>query len=165
MGIRDHRRKAGHQKKNTKKKGRGKDKINNKESKSSSSIKNQLEMIKTKHHRRPRSIGGSAKPANIAYVTRKVHSNWHIIAGNLSAEQVCNVINSYVKPKGLTVICIFINGRPCTMQGSIDSRSKDAQQIITAWKGLFEPNMSFYEKIEFVNNVLLDPAYHFYVVG
>ena len=124
-------------------------------------IKGQVEI--TDHHRRPRSIGGSKDPANISKISIRIHKAWHIIFGNMSAEQICNYINENFKPKGLTLVCTFINGRQCLMQGNNKSNSSDLYKISLAWNTLFEKNLSFKKKIDFINNVLLDPAYHFYI--
>ncbi len=118
----------------------------------------------TKHHRRPRTIGGSTKPSNISFVTERIHKNWHKVFGNLNAEQIGNVININFKPKRVTVICIFINGSQCTKQGDNDSKTNDFDKIMLAWNSLFEKSLNFSQKIEYINNVLLDPAYHLYVI-
>lgn len=78
-------------------------------------------------------------------------------------EQICNIINLNFKPKGLTLVCVFINGSRCKKIGDNSSRSDDFEKISLAWNSLFEKSMSFRQKIDYINNVLLDPAYHFYI--
>lgn len=75
------------------------------------------------HHRRPRSIGGTESLANISYVSARLHRHWHVLFGNMNAEQVCNHINqSPWKPEGITVVCRFINGTEVTMRGYHNSK-------------------------------------------
>lgn len=117
----------------------------------------------TEHHRRPRSLGGTKIQGNMSFIPMYVHKAWHIIVGNMNPEQICNLININFKPKGLTLICVPINGDRCQKQGTNDSRSDDFERISLAWNALFEKQMTFRQKIAYINNVLLDPAYHFYI--
>lgn len=41
-----------------------------------------------KHHRKPRSIGGTDLERNLSYVPVKHHRAWHNIFGNMSAPQI-----------------------------------------------------------------------------
>lgn len=115
----------------------------------------------TVHHRRPLSLGGSNKPANISNISEELHKAWTIIAGNMNAEQICNHINTFFKPKNVTLICKFINGSRCEKTG--ECGSTDPKVISYAWSVLCRNLTHFYQKIELINNVLLDPAYHFYI--
>lgn len=44
--------------------------------------------METKHHRKPRSIGGTDCTENISYVPVKQHRAWHHLVGNMSAPQI-----------------------------------------------------------------------------
>lgn len=113
------------------------------------------------HHRRPRSLGGSIDQFNISYVIPKYHRAWHVLFGNMNAEQICKTINSLPwKPEGVNVICKFINGSEVTKKGEHNSKNDHKREA--AWDMLFK-NASFQEAINYINNVWLDPSYHFYV--
>lgn len=113
------------------------------------------------HHRRPGSLDGTESPSNISEVDEKLHAHWHTLFGNMNAYQICNTINMHHKPKGITVTCKFINGREVQKTGGQESK-KDSKRT-RAWNKLFG-NMSFEEIIAYINNVWIDPAYHFYIV-
>ncbi len=115
----------------------------------------------TVHHRRPISLDGKDRPWNISNISEEIHKAWTIFAGNMNAEQICNHINTYFKPRGLTLICKFINGKPCQKTGK--PGSIDSKVMSYAWRVLFRKYSNFREKIDFINSVLLDPAYHFYI--
>ena len=118
----------------------------------------------TEHHRRQRSLGGTKIPGNMSLLPMYIHKAWHIIFGNMNPEQICNLINIYFKPKGVTLICAPTNGYRIQKQGTNDSRSDDFEKITLAWNTLFEgQRMTFRQKIAYINNVLLDPDYRFYV--
>jgi len=119
------------------------------------------ESLMTIHHRRPISLGGLDRPWNISYITHEIHKAWTIVAGNMNAEQICNYINTNYKPKGVTLICMFINGHPCKQTGFCGSN--DIKISSYGWRILFKGFTRFQDKIAFINNVLLDPSYRFYI--
>ena len=47
----------------------------------------------TKHHRLPRSVGGTNHPDNISYVPCYHHEAWHTLFSNLDAPTICAIIN------------------------------------------------------------------------
>ncbi len=114
-----------------------------------------------RHHRRPRSLEGSDEPANVSNVLPKLHRAWHVMFGNMNAEQTANTINSSSKkPKGDTVICVFINGKEVTLRG--DHNCKDKAKFDDAWEIVFG-DLTFPQSIDYANNVFLDPSYHMYI--
>lgn len=113
------------------------------------------------HHRRPRSLGGTESPANIAEVDEKLHAHWHTLFGNMNAYQICNTINKFHKPKGVTVTCAFINGREVEKTGGQETKKNSKRT--RAWNKLFG-SMSFEEIIAYINSRWIDPAYHLYIV-
>lgn len=118
-------------------------------------------MLTEKHHRRPRSLNGSSDLYNISYVTPDLHDAWHILFSNLNAEQICNKLNSFSWiPKGITVICIFINGHPVEKVGKDNWRNEE--KIKKAWNLLFKRS-EFKPILNYINNVWLDPSYRFYI--
>lgn len=46
-----------------------------------------------RHHRLPRSRGGSNKPDNISIVEQKQHRAWHMIVGNMTAIEVARMLS------------------------------------------------------------------------
>ncbi|HPS21625.1 MAG TPA: hypothetical protein PLO44_02355 [Candidatus Paceibacterota bacterium] len=118
-------------------------------------------LVRTKgHHRRPSSLKGTDSKANISYVEPKLHENWHLLFGNLNAYQICELLQKEPEmPKGIFVTCEFINGNPVGVEGKHYCKNKNKRRI--AWKILFG-EMPFSEIISYINNVWLDPAYHFY---
>ncbi len=123
----------------------------------------EISVIAQDHHRRPRSIGGSDKPANISYVKDQDHKDWHTLAGNLNAYQLCNWFNKleFIKPTNVILVCEFINGSQGKGHGGHNSKNK--HKICSAWKSLSK-GLNYEQTIEYFNSVWLDPSYHFYVV-
>ena len=124
--------------------------------------KDKLVVIQTEeHHRRPRSLGGSNLPFNVSYVTPKLHKAWHILFGNMNAEQITSRINSFPqKPKGTTIVCDFINGTGVSLRGKNNSNNR--KKCKRAWIVLFG-DLSFNDAISCINNIWLDPSYHIYL--
>jgi hypothetical protein len=53
----------------------------------------------TRHHRKPRSLGGTRSRENISRIPAKKHTAWHILFQNFSAEQIAEEINRlYLDP-------------------------------------------------------------------
>jgi len=50
--------------------------------------------VKSRHHRKPRSLGGDNKNENIIIVSQELHRAWHLLFQNLTPEQICTVINT-----------------------------------------------------------------------
>jgi len=48
----------------------------------------------TRHHRKPKSIGGNDDLKNISIVQRKRHEAWHLLFSNMTASQIAFEINS-----------------------------------------------------------------------
>ena len=120
-------------------------------------------ILREPHHRRPTSLGGTSSPGNISYVDPHIHDCWHYIFGNMNAFKIANRINQMAptdKPENLKGICKFINGSQ--VKGSGGNTTKNKKLICYAWKKISK-GLSFVEFIEYINNVFLDPSYHFYV--
>lgn len=51
----------------------------------------------TKHHRLPRSLGGTDTypEGNIALLRNDRHQWWHALFGNFDAQTICRLINQY----------------------------------------------------------------------
>lgn len=114
------------------------------------------------HHRRPTSLGGTNNPSNIYNIHPILHNAWHTLFGNMNAYQICNAINcSSCRPKGKTVTCKFINGKPVQLCGEYES--KKLTKRTKAWDTLFK-DLPFEETIDYINSCWLDPAYHLYII-
>lgn len=48
-----------------------------------------------KHHRKPRSIGGTNEPRNISHVPRNKHEAYHLLFSNCTASQIADILNAY----------------------------------------------------------------------
>lgn len=46
-----------------------------------------------KHHRLPRTRGGSNSAHNISIVERKLHVAWHQLVGNMNAQEVARMLS------------------------------------------------------------------------
>jgi hypothetical protein len=52
-----------------------------------------MAVLVSKHHRKPRSLGGNNDPQNISYVDIKKHRLWHSLFCNYTPEQIFDEIN------------------------------------------------------------------------
>jgi len=59
-----------------------------------------------RHHRRPRSIGGSNKDCNISLVYRDQHTAWHQLFRNFEAEQIAEIINRTWLDPDYEFVCV-----------------------------------------------------------
>lgn len=55
------------------------------------------------HHRRPTSINGNARGANVSYPPRDIHTIWHELVFNMCAPKVAVLLDSVCLPEGYTV--------------------------------------------------------------
>lgn len=49
----------------------------------------------TRHHRKPRSLGGGNEPENISHIKFKFHEAWHLLFGDKPAKEIAEEINKY----------------------------------------------------------------------
>jgi len=47
----------------------------------------------TRHHRRPRSLGGGNEKTNISFVSQNKHRAWHTLFSNYSPYRIADIIN------------------------------------------------------------------------
>jgi hypothetical protein len=59
----------------------------------------------SRHHRHPRSRGGTSHPGNISYVPVIKHQLWHEMFGNMTPEEICDRINSVWIPSNYRFTC------------------------------------------------------------
>ena len=52
-----------------------------------------MKMRSSRHHRKPRSIGGISIAENISVVDIKKHEAYHTLFNNMEAKQICKVLN------------------------------------------------------------------------
>lgn len=48
----------------------------------------------SRHHRKPRSTGGTDDAENISVITRTQHEAWHTLFANYSPERIAEIINT-----------------------------------------------------------------------
>ena len=60
----------------------------------------------SRHHRTPRSVGGSNHPSNISVVKQTDHNAWHTLFSNYSPETIARIINEKWIPRGYRFICV-----------------------------------------------------------
>lgn len=58
-----------------------------------------------RHHRLPRSRGGSNDESNISIVPRHLHQAWHTLFANHSPEVICAIINERWIPHNVEFLC------------------------------------------------------------
>jgi len=125
-------------------------------------MEKKIQIITEEHHRRPKSIGGTTKPGNISYLKEEMHRAWHVLVGNMNAFQIADFFDhSSYKPDNYKIVCQFINGTQVKRSGR--NNSKKYLKVSKAWKILFN-GLDFKEIIEYVNNILIDPSYHLYII-
>jgi hypothetical protein len=55
--------------------------------------------MKTRHHRKPRSVGGSDRKDNISRIPEDLHRAWHLLFANNPPHTIANLINEfYIDP-------------------------------------------------------------------
>lgn len=53
----------------------------------------------TRHHRKPRSIGGKSEPRNVVRIPGHKHAAWHLLFYNATAEEIARIISdTYLDP-------------------------------------------------------------------
>ena len=72
--------------------------------------------IMDRHHRLPRSRGGSNSLANIALVEQRLHRCWHLLVGNMTAQEVAKMFSdTWIDPEFYLVAVprkrIYVNKR------------------------------------------------------
>ena len=49
----------------------------------------------SKHHRKPKSLGGTGEPRNITWIPMRKHDAWHLLFANKTAEQIADEISTF----------------------------------------------------------------------
>ena len=60
----------------------------------------------SRHHRRPRSLGGSSESSNISSVGVAEHRAWHTLFYNDEAQHICQIINDTWLDPDYEFICV-----------------------------------------------------------
>jgi len=59
----------------------------------------------TRHHRKPKSLGGVAEKKNISLLPHKKHTAWHMLFSNLTPERIAAEINEkFLDPDYVLVV-------------------------------------------------------------
>ena len=122
------------------------------------SAKNRLDAL-TKHHRKPRSLGGLDTKRNISLVFRYKHQAWHIL------------FDSHTAPAMLELFLKFLNLFGTSERGT-SHQNKSVLELIyssrsltlrqQAWDMLFR-GLSIAKIIHEINDVWIDPDYELMV--
>lgn len=99
----------------------------------------------TRHHRKPRRLGGSNSGNNISFVTRDKHDAWHTLFDSLSAPLIFDKFIRYWNTFGESLSMHNF------LFGKMNNKKK-------AWMTLFNGNEP-HRIISEINDVWLDPAY------
>ena len=59
-----------------------------------------------RHHRLPKSLGGSNSNRNISFVTQTQHRGWHTLFSNHTAPTICGIINEKWLDPAYKFICV-----------------------------------------------------------
>lgn len=57
-----------------------------------------------KHHRLPKSRGGSNSMTNILYVRKDKHTAYHLLVGNALPEEVARIVSEFIDPRFKLVV-------------------------------------------------------------
>jgi hypothetical protein len=73
-----------------------------------------------KHHRKPRSLGGTNDPLNISVVPREKHEAWHLLFSNGTPDQIADIINQFWLDPDWFLVAV-----PRRMRGDYEPREED----------------------------------------
>lgn len=60
----------------------------------------------TKHHRLPRSLGGTDEKSNVSWVSHFQHQGWHAVASNHTAPTIAHILNEKFLDPEYKFICV-----------------------------------------------------------
>ena len=107
---------------------------------------------KTKHHRRPKSLGGKRTKENTSIVPRREHAAWHKLFDNYSAQFILEKLKVY--------LVIF---SAAATEGELAGTGTVSKQRL-AWEILFR-DKNVEEILELINSVWLDPDCEFVIIS
>lgn len=112
----------------------------------------------TRHHRKPKSRGGTDHRSNISYVTQKDHNAWNILFDNLPPISILRRLVEYVHYFGTN------RRMKLTYEPKMKFlTNKNIGRKYYAWNTLFA-NLTIEQIIEKINNTWLDPEFRLYVI-
>jgi hypothetical protein len=109
----------------------------------------------TRHHRKPKKLGGNSSKRNISYVPRFKHEAWGILFDSFPAHVILERLRFFYELFGID------------FKKSLAQAERDSEWISTresmrrrrrAWDILFY-RMNIYEILDEINRVWLDPDY------
>lgn len=71
-----------------------------------SAMRTKISKHLTKHHRKPRSLGGTSDSANISWVSNFQHQGWHAVASNHTAPTIAHLLNEKFLDPEYKFICV-----------------------------------------------------------
>ena len=63
----------------------------------------------TKHHRKPRSLGGKTTERNISILSQTKHEAWHTLFQNYSPNEIAYLINTIYLDPDFVFVCVEKN--------------------------------------------------------
>ena len=63
-------------------------------------------VVMEKHHRLPRSRGGSSSASNLSVISQPVHRAWHYLFGNANAQEVARMISDVYIDSNYYFVCV-----------------------------------------------------------
>lgn len=67
---------------------------------------------KSRHHRKPRSLGGKTEPRNISVVDKRRHAHWHALFGNKPIEEIARELNEIWLDPDYEIVVYIIRKEP-----------------------------------------------------
>ncbi len=121
---------------------------------------------KTRHHRRPRRLGGNGNPENISLIPAVEHQAWHTLFNHMHASAIAGVLASVFdeplillvedqKVASIDFQCTGLSALYIDPSNTLDSFNDKQQK---AWSLLWE-GLSPNKILEDINARFLDPAY------
>lgn len=49
----------------------------------------------SRHHRKPKSLGGTGEPRNIVWIPQRKHDAFHLLFGNKTPQQIADEITTF----------------------------------------------------------------------
>lgn len=115
---------------------------------------------KTKHHRKPASLGGRNFRGNIFYVPRFKHEAWHILFDNFPASKIVELFQEFYEIFGTDKKKSKFRSR--RNREWIRTKSSRLKKKL-AWDTLFG-GMTLEKIVDQINEIWIDPNYRLVIV-
>jgi len=113
----------------------------------------------TRHHRKPKKLGGNSSKKNISFVPRLKHEAWNVLFDSFSAYEILERFRFFYELFG-------IDFKKSQAQAERDlewiSTRECMERRQRAWNALFY-RMNIYEILDEINDVWIDPDHKFVI--